>query len=123
CLGFEQVGRSAGLQACRPAGSPKGLRYAQFCSALSAAAAASNPSSSALFSSYDVVPLKLEAPFNQLFDHARSDDSYSVTGSLSYTDGGRQVTLEGIKISLRGHTSKAESECPFPKLKLQFPAR
>ena len=36
---------------------------------------------SSLFSSYDVLPLQLKAPFNDLFDRARTDDSYAVTGS------------------------------------------
>jgi hypothetical protein len=87
-----------------------------------AGTAAPNPSSPSLFSSYDVLPLQLKAPFNQLFDHARTDDTYVVTGTLSYRDGGREVAINGVTISLRGHTSKRESECPFPKLKLQFPA-
>ena len=82
---------------------------------------AASPSSS-LFSSYEVVPLQLTAPFNDLIDKARTDDEYAVTGTLSYTDGGRVVTIEGVKVSLRGHTSKRESECAFPKLKLQLPA-
>jgi hypothetical protein len=83
--------------------------------------AAPGPSAS-LFSSYDVVSLQLKAPFNDLIDTARTDDDYAVTGTLRYTDGGHEVTVEGVKVSLRGHTSKRESECAFPKLKLQLPA-
>src|SRR6267143_1140331 len=86
-----------------------------------AAMMAAGPSAS-LFSSYDVVSLQLKAPFNDLIDKARTDDEYAVTGTLSYTDGGREVTIEGVKVSLRGHTSKRESECAFPKLKLDLPA-
>jgi len=84
-------------------------------------AGAAAPNRSSLFSSYEVVPLQLKAPFNDLFDRARTDDTYAVAGALSYTDGGREVTIERVKVTLRGHTSKRESECAFPKLKLQFP--
>jgi hypothetical protein len=76
---------------------------------------------SALFSSFDAVALKLEAPFNELFDHARTDESYAVTGTLTYQDNGRPVTVEGVTLTVRGNTSRRENECPFPKLKVQFP--
>ena len=76
---------------------------------------------SALFSSYDVVSLQLKAPFNELFDHARTDDTYSVTGTLSFTDNGEPVTIDGVTLTLRGHTSRRESECRFPKLKVDIP--
>jgi len=91
------------------------------CLAAIAIAAPGSPSS--LFSSYEVVPLQLQAPFTDLIDKARTDDDYAVTGTLSYTDGGREVTVEGVTVSLRGHTSKRESECAFPKLKLELPGR
>jgi hypothetical protein len=81
-------------------------------------AAASVP---ALFSSYDVVSLQLKAPFNELFDHARTDDSYRVTGTLSFPDGGGPVTIDGVTLTLRGHTSRRDSECRFPKLKVDIP--
>jgi hypothetical protein len=76
---------------------------------------------SALFSSYDVVSLQLEAPFNELFDHARTDDTYRVTGRLSFTENGEPVTIDGVTLTLRGHTSRRESECRFPKLKVDIP--
>jgi hypothetical protein len=78
-------------------------------------------SASTLFSSYDAVTLQLKAPFNQLFDRARDDDDFKVVGSLSYNEGGQPVTVDGVQISLRGHTSKREGECAFPKLKVEFP--
>jgi hypothetical protein len=88
-------------------------------------AAATRPaaalSSAPLFSTYDVLPLKLEAPFNDLFDHARTNEAYSVTGKLSYTQDGREVTIDGVKITLRGNTSRRETECEFPKLKVELP--
>jgi hypothetical protein len=76
---------------------------------------------SALFSSFEPLPLELKAPFNDLFEHARTDETYAVTGTLTYRDGGRPVTIDNVKITLRGNTSRNESECTFPKLKLQLP--
>src|SRR6185436_4851506 len=94
--------------------------------ALSALATSPTPvgaqSSSPLFSTYDVLPLKLEAPFNDLFARARTNDEYGVTGKLSYTHDGREVVVEGVKLTLRGNTSRREAECAFPKLKVQLPA-
>jgi hypothetical protein len=85
---------------------------------LLALAAASVPP---LFSSYEVLPLQLKAPFNELFERARGDQKFTVAGTLSYTDGGRQVTIEDVRVGLRGHTSRNENECSFPKLKIALP--
>jgi hypothetical protein len=76
-----------------------------------------------LFSSYSVLHVRLEAPINELFAGSR-DTPREVSGTLSYTDDatGREIVLEGVRVSLRGHTSKAEAECAFPKLKLRFKA-
>jgi len=84
---------------------------------LAVAAAASVP----LFSGYDVVSMQLKAPLNELFDRAREEGDYSVTGTLSYIDAGRPVTIDGVRVSLRGHTSRRETECTFPKLKVSLP--
>jgi hypothetical protein len=75
---------------------------------------------SPLFSGDEPVPLQLDAPFNELFDHAL-DEAYAVTGELRFTGGGRPVTIRGVRVALRGHTSKRQSECSFPKLKVDFP--
>jgi hypothetical protein len=75
----------------------------------------------ALFSSHDVVALTLSAPFNELFQYARGEESYEVTGTVVYADAGRAVTIDGATFSLRGHTSIRENECAFPKLKIEFP--
>jgi hypothetical protein len=91
-------------------------------SALATAPASAGEPSAPLFASYDVLPLKLEAPFNDLFEHGRTNAEYVVTGKLSYTHGGRDVTIEGVKVTLRGNTSRRETECVFPKLKVQLPA-
>jgi hypothetical protein len=77
-------------------------------------------SSSPLFASGEPLPLQLDAPFNDLFEHARNDD-YAVSGTLRIPVDGRLVAIDGVKITLRGHTSKRESECDFPKLKVDFP--
>jgi hypothetical protein len=74
----------------------------------------------ALFSSYDVMALRLEAPLNDLFSHAGREDDYSVLGTLGYTAGGQERNIENVEVSLRGHTSLAATECTFPKLKLRF---
>jgi len=76
-------------------------------------------STSTVFSGNQPLPLRLEAPFNDLFDHAK-DDTYAITGTLTVADEGHNTTVD-VRISLRGNTSKLESECPFPKLKLEFP--
>jgi hypothetical protein len=94
---------------------------ALFALATASASAAEEPTAP-LFASYDVLPLTLEAPFNDLFEHARTNAAYAVIGKLSYTHGGRDVTVEGVKITLRGNTSRRETECAFPKLKVQLPA-
>jgi hypothetical protein len=88
------------------------------CACIAAAAPAGSPS---LFSTYDPLALTLTAPFDDLFANARTNAEYSVTGSVSYANGGGQpITLDNVTITLRGHTSRRESECTFPKLKLHF---
>ena len=77
-------------------------------------------STSNVFSGAQPLPLGLEAPFNDLFDHAK-DDTYSVTGTLTVSDEGRKTIIDGVRVMLRGNTSRLESECQFPKLKLDFP--
>ena len=54
-------------------------------------------------------------------DPHRADD-YAVTGALTVVLDGTPVRIDGVKISLRGHTSRRETECDFPKLKIAFPA-
>jgi hypothetical protein len=87
-----------------------------------AAAARPLPADAPLFSSDEPVAFRLSAPLNDLFDRARIDDDYSVAGTLSYTHAGHEVSIDGVRVSLRGHTSKGENECAFPKLKVQLPA-
>jgi hypothetical protein len=84
-------------------------------------AATAAPSGVPLFSSDEPLTLRLTAPFDDLFANARTNAEYSVAGSVSYgSGGGRPATIDGVTITLRGHTSRRESECAFPKLKLKF---
>ena len=81
-------------------------------------------STPALFSSSSLVTLQLKAPFAELIAAGRQSDDHSVVATLSQTNesGGTGATIENVRISLRGHTSRNESECAFPKLKLHFAA-
>jgi hypothetical protein len=83
---------------------------------------AEQAATNALFSSYDLLEVTLEGPFQELFLKAQQDPDFAVPGSLTYADAktGQRTTIDGVRISTRGHTSRRESECEFPKLKLQF---
>jgi hypothetical protein len=72
-----------------------------------------------IFSTYEPLVLRVEGPLDDLIAHAQQDN-YSVRGALTYRDGGQDVQVPGVKISVRGHTSRNESECTFPKLKLEW---
>ena len=65
-----------------------------------AAAASPLPADTPLFSSDDPVDFRLSAPFNELFDRARTDDEYSVAGTLGYTHAGQEVSIDGVRVSL-----------------------
>jgi hypothetical protein len=73
-------------------------------------------------SSQQVLDLRLEAPLRELFAKSQDHAGYEVIGRLSYLDPAtrRQVEIEGVQISTRGHTSREANECDFPKLKLTF---
>ena len=68
------------------------------------------------------VELKLEAPVRELFAKGLEDEAFSVPGTASFTDpgSGAHLVLTGVAVSVRGHTSRRETECPFPKLKLKL---
>jgi hypothetical protein len=76
--------------------------------------------SEALFSSSDVLNIGLTAPFNELFKGTRQGN-HVVTGHLTYVENGQRKTIDGVRIALRGHTSRRIGECTFPKLKLLLP--
>jgi hypothetical protein len=67
-----------------------------------------------------VARVTIEAPMGELLAHAGSADDVHVMGRVTLDDGDRSATLDSVRISLRGHTSRRTSECDFPKLKLEF---
>src|SRR5690349_7824550 len=75
-----------------------------------------------LFSSQATVDVSIKAPFDDLFAHAQRTPEYAVPATLTYSDErtGRDVVVDGIELTVRGRTSKRETECTFPKLKLRF---
>jgi hypothetical protein len=73
-----------------------------------------------LFSTQTPVELTLTAPLQQLFDNGKTNEDYTVPGVVSYQSPSGIVKIPDVDISIRGNTSKRESECPFPKLKLKF---
>ena len=68
-----------------------------------------------------VVELRVEAPLPQLFGNP-SEQDVSVPGVVSFKDPqtGADVVLRDVDVSVRGHTSRRETECTFPKLKLKL---
>src|SRR5947208_9212590 len=65
--------------------------------------------SAAIFSTYEPLVLRLEAPLDDLFAHAQQDN-YSVRGALTYQDRGREVHVPDVKVSVRGNSSRNRSE-------------
>jgi hypothetical protein len=75
-----------------------------------------------LFSTQQPLEITLEAPLQQIFGKGAKDDKFTAKGVLSYRDSGRgsAVVIPEVAVSVRGHTSKRETECSFPKLKVEF---
>lgn len=66
--------------------------------------------------------LTLEAPLQKLFANKKTDDDrVFVPGTLSFKDPetSSDVVIRDVEVSVRGHTSRNEAECTFPKLKLR----
>ena len=81
------------------------------------------PPAEKLFSSYAPLNVTLEAPFDDLRRQMRQDVTYSVTGTLSYTDPNvGEVQMNNVEVSGRGNTNFKAGQCEFPKLKLKFRA-
>jgi hypothetical protein len=83
---------------------------------------AASVADSSVLTQRGVLELTLSAPFADLFAHV-DDSGRHVTGRLAWRDAdtGREETLDGLSIAIRGHTSKQASECTFPKLKIDLP--
>lgn len=80
------------------------------------------PKLNRLLDGTSTIALTLEAPLRTLFANKTGDDADAfVQGTLSYADPetGAAVVLRGVEVSVRGHTSRNDAECTFPKLKLK----
>jgi hypothetical protein len=68
------------------------------------------------------IALTLEAPLQDLFARGAENEAVVVPGTLRLKDPatGADVALAGVEVSVRGHTSRRETECTFPKLKLKL---
>src|SRR5215831_1977174 len=69
-----------------------------------------------ILSDPSVLRMTVEAPMDELLAHTNAEDDVHVTGRVTVNDGDRSVSLDRVRISLRGHTSRRTSECDFPKL-------
>jgi hypothetical protein len=77
--------------------------------------------SSDLLNGTEPIAVTLEAPIKELFAKGEEDENFSVAGKLSYKDPGTGTDVtRDAQVSVRGHTSRRETECAFPKLKLKF---
>ena len=73
-----------------------------------------------LLTGTDTLALTLAAPMKELFAKD-ADPDFSVEGTVSYKDPSSGAAVErAATISVRGNTSRRETECTFPKLKLKF---
>jgi hypothetical protein len=84
-----------------------------------AAGAATLRADRGLFASDELVALTLSAPLNELFQHARSEDGYSVGGTLGYRDGARDVTIDAFRSAFAATPASAKASAPS-KLKVDF---
>jgi hypothetical protein len=68
------------------------------------------------------VTLTIEAPIDELFQKGLEDEKIFVPGKVTFKDpgSGADVVLTDVAVSVRGHTSRRETECGFPKLKLKL---
>lgn len=70
----------------------------------------------------DPIALTLEAPLQELFAKGTEDENVTVPATLRFKDpvSGADVELADLQLNVRGHTSRRETECTFPKLKLKL---
>lgn len=90
--------------------------------AISARPAQPADSLTALLDGTSPVELRLEAPLQRLFATGSEDERVSVPATVSFKDPrtGTDLVLHDVAVSVRGHTSRRETECTFPKLKLKL---
>jgi hypothetical protein len=76
----------------------------------------------ALLDGKDLAALEVKAPLQQLFEKGSEDENVTVPGIVTFKDPqtGSEVVLRDVEVSVRGHTSRRETECSFPKLKLKL---
>jgi hypothetical protein len=76
----------------------------------------------ALLNGEGPIELALEAPLHELFQIGLLDEKVSVPGTLRLKKSdGALAELTGVEVSVRGNTSRRETECTFPKLKVKHP--
>jgi hypothetical protein len=63
-----------------------------------------------------LIPLKIEAPLRQLFESGGDDETVTVPATVTAGN----AVWHDVALSVRGHTSRRETECTFPKLKLKL---
>jgi hypothetical protein len=72
-----------------------------------------------LLANDDIIAIRLEAPFDELFARAKHEPDYAVDGTMVIADERQPGIPVPVTIGLRGNTSRRESECTFPKLKVK----
>ena len=83
---------------------------------------ASQPKLPSLLDGEAPIALTLEAPLGELFRNGLQNEKVFVPGTLKFKNpDGSESALSGVEVSVRGNTSRRETECTFPKLKLKIP--
>jgi hypothetical protein len=89
--------------------------------AVAAQRAATQAKLTSLLDGNGVMALTVEAPLQKLFaDPSEQDATVPGTVTLKDPKAGADVALRDVEVSVRGHTSRRETECTFPKLKLKL---
>ena len=85
-----------------------------------AVAAQSPPKLDELIAGKGPATFTLEAPLQELFEKGSEDENVTVPGTVRFkAASGADVVVTDVAVSVRGHTSRRETECTFPKLKLK----
>ena len=72
-----------------------------------------------LFSSHDLLELRIEAPFNTIFEDRGQESEYH-PGILSYVDDSGDSVVFDIRARTRGHFRLQRRTCSFPNLHINF---